>query len=70
MSPLDSGYCPYCTVREITLEELNEKKIKPGEQFECPFCRSPLAYSLSKQFPKDRVLLHYKGDPEDLYEGE
>ena len=67
MSPLDIGICPFCNTGEIPGEKLIEGGIKQGDIFECPICSSPLRYTLIKQFPAAKILVHYAGDPKDMY---
>jgi len=67
MSPLDIGICPFCSAGEIPGEKLIEDCIEQGDIFECPVCYSPLRYTLIKQFPADKILVHYAGDLKDMY---
>lgn len=67
MSPLDEGFCPFCTIGEITGAKLLIDQIEPGDKFHCPVCNSVLTYTLAKNFPTDKIFLHYQGDPRDLY---
>ncbi len=70
MSPLDIGICPFCSTGEIPGERLIKDGIKEGDIFECPICSSPLRYTLIEQFPTKKILVHYAGDPDDMYKKE
>ena len=68
MSPLDIGICPFCNTGEIPGERLLEDAIEEGELIHCPICDSVLRYTLMKQFPIDKILVHYAADPQDMYD--
>jgi len=52
---------------EIPVTRLIADQIGQNEFFHCPECESPLYYTVVKQFPGEKVLIHYAGDTADLY---
>jgi hypothetical protein len=66
MSPEDKSDCPKCGA-EITGKVLMANKVDSQQEFFCPECDGVLSYTLIKQFPSFKMILHYAGDPKDIY---
>jgi len=66
MNPHDRNNCPICE-EEISGRTLISNRIKQREEFHCPGCKSALTYSVIKQYPGTKLLLHHMGDSKKLY---